>query len=261
MIIGERSYALILFLLLIGIVLDILQNVVLRPIKGKQMLRRLCRISSVSFPPLSRGEELAKSGFVFVGQAHKSPDASLHWAKLWRPSKVGDPFHLLVHYAATPIGWVECTISLEDSLCIVCVCVCVFVWRECPESSESSSIPRWSGNLVHHCLSLGCSSADLVPPHSLWMMTYRRVLTCCLLPWHTFLPWSVPLGPKGSSSPLDRGTQQALCQPEALRRKCKARPDEKEDLKFPQRRQIALGNGTTSVGACGAIYLAKFVSV
>lgn len=85
------------FLILIGLLLDILQNIVLIiAIKGKQMVRRLCRISFVSFSPLSQGEELAKRGFVFVGQAHKSPDASQPWAKLWKPSKVGDPFHLLV---------------------------------------------------------------------------------------------------------------------------------------------------------------------
>lgn len=48
------------------------------------------------------------------------------------------------------------------------------------------------------------------------------------------------------TGPLSR----ALCHPTALKSKCKAGLAEKEDSEIPQRRQIAIGNGTASVGPC-----------
>ena len=56
---------------------------------------------------LSQGEELWKSSFVFVGQAHKSPHPSPRRTEPWSPPPLG------FYFPATPTSWRVCACSLE----------------------------------------------------------------------------------------------------------------------------------------------------
>lgn len=109
----------------------------------------------------------------------------------------------------------------------LCIIHFMFEVREC---SESSKVPRSTGRLLHCWCSLE-STADVAPPHRTPCAHHGPVLESTsllrLLPPHAFLPQSVPWWLRVAVPVL--GTR-ALFQPEALKRKYEARPDEREDL-------------------------------
>lgn len=220
------------------------------------MLRRLWRLFCVHFSLLSQAEELSKSGFVFVGQAHKSPDASPHWAELWRPSKVGDPFHLLVSiFLPLPqAGWYVPAPWRPPLYCLF-----VVEGREHPESLTPSrpqtiwqahpSLLPWLQHLLN----------GPTPP-----LDYDILGSVSLLPIHSFLPSFLRVclsDPGWQLLSLGPGYLAGLCANQKLSRES-VRPGQiRKKTEKSLREDKPVGKGTASVGSHSAVYLAMFVNI
>lgn len=200
---------------------------------------------------LSQGEELWKSSFVFVGQAHKSPHPSPRRTEPWSPPPLG------FYFPATPTSWRVCACSLEAPF-VLPFCI----WGE----GVSWILGGLAGSPITGIWAVALTGCPTPPLDAsiLGGASLRLLLTWLLsvLPslFPSFLPSFLRVclrDPGWQLLSLDPGFLAGIGASQKLfYRRCEARLGEKVDLEIPQRRQTVVRKGMPTVGLQRAVYLA-----